>query len=71
MTSQKVHDPVTMDRFKMICPKWLRGFFYACPKLGLFKPKVVVKKLGIIVVCQKHHLFLSYIFHPFFNMLQP
>jgi hypothetical protein len=33
---QKVHGPVTMDMFKMICPKWLRGFFYTCPKMGLF-----------------------------------
>ncbi len=29
---KKVHNPITMDTFKMTCPKLLRGFFYAYPK---------------------------------------
>ncbi len=33
---QKVHGPVTMDRFKTTCLKWLRGFFYAYPKWIFF-----------------------------------
>jgi len=29
---KKVHSLITMDKFKMTCPKWLKGFFYAYPK---------------------------------------
>jgi hypothetical protein len=40
---QKIHGPVTMDRFKTTCPKWLGGFFYACPK-WVFLTKISSKK---------------------------
>jgi len=40
---QKVHNPITMDRFKMTCLKWLRGFFYACPN-GFFLTKISSQK---------------------------
>ncbi len=37
--SQNVHGPVTMDMFKMI-----RRFFLHMSKMGLFRPKFLVKK---------------------------
>ncbi len=42
--SKKIHDPITMDKFKMTCPKWLKGVFYACPK-WVFFTKVSSKKI--------------------------
>jgi hypothetical protein len=33
---KKIHDLFTMDMFKSTCPKWLRGFFDACPKWVFF-----------------------------------
>jgi hypothetical protein len=47
---QKVHDLVTTDRLKTTCPKWLRGFFYACPKWVIFYQNFKLKKMGILVL---------------------
>ncbi len=41
---QKVHGPITMDMFKTICPKWLRGFFMPVQN-EYFSPKFIVKKI--------------------------
>jgi hypothetical protein len=41
--SQKVHGLVGMDRFKITCPKWLKGFFDT--QNGFFLPKFLVKKI--------------------------
>jgi hypothetical protein len=41
---QKIHGLVTMDMFKTTCPKWLKGFFNACPKWVFFLPKILEKK---------------------------
>jgi hypothetical protein len=41
---QKVHGLVAMDKFKTTCPKWLKGFFYACQKWSFFT-KISSKKI--------------------------
>jgi len=34
-----------MDRFKMTCPKWLKGFFYACPYWVFFYQNFLIKQI--------------------------
>jgi hypothetical protein len=57
LTSQKgyprlgqINHPIMHDRYKMTCPYWWDGFFYACPNGGPSWLNSLVKITYFIVV---------------------